>query len=174
MFRVATDDTRRGSASGIRVSFADRGGWWVVGQLILFVVFGLALFSTDPIGEGIGLGFARGTGFALIAAAAVLGAWTFALIGKHYSIYPAPTGEAELVRRGPYRLVRHPMYLAVILGTIGLALAALNPTALVVALVFVPFFMAKSGHEEDLLMERFPAYREYRSMVPHRLIPWVL
>jgi len=95
-------------------------------------------------------------------------------MGWFISIYPAPTSDSELVRGGPFRLVRHPIYLAVILGTIGLALGTLNPTALVAALLFVPFFMAKTGHEEDLLIERFPEYREYRSVVPYRLIPWVM
>ena len=44
---------------------------------------------------------------------------------------------ARLVDRGPYRLVRHPIYLAVILGALGLALAFLNTAAVVVALVFI-------------------------------------
>jgi protein-S-isoprenylcysteine O-methyltransferase Ste14 len=109
-----------------------------------------------------------------MAAAVVIGVWSFILMGRSISIFPAPLRDADLVRRGPFRLVRHPIYLAVIIGSIGLALAALNPFALVIALVFVPFFMAKTGHEEDLLIEQFPEYREYRSTVPYRLIPWVM
>ena len=104
----------------------------------------------------------------------VIGVWSLILLRRSLSIYPAPVSDAELILRGPYRLVRHPIYLAVILGTVGLALATLNPTALIASLVFVPFFMAKSGHEEDLLVEQYPAYREYRSTVSYRLIPWVL
>lgn len=156
------------------VSFADRGGWWVVGQLVLMAIYVMALIGTDPVQEGVGLGFARGTGLALIAAAGVIAVWSFILMGRSISIFPAPPSDAELVRRGPFRLVRHPIYLAVIIGSIGLALVALNPFALVIALVFVPFFMAKTGHEEDLLVEQFPEYREYRSTVPYRLIPWVM
>lgn len=156
------------------MSFADRGGWWVVGQLVLIGVYALALVGTDPVSEGIGLGFARGTGIAVGAVAVVIGVWSLSLLRRSLSIYPAPLSDAELVLRGPYRLVRHPMYLAVILGTLGLALAALNPTALLASLVFVPFFMAKSGHEEDLLIEQYPQYREYRSTVTYRLIPWVM
>jgi protein-S-isoprenylcysteine O-methyltransferase Ste14 len=156
------------------MSFAERGGWWVVGQLVLMSIYVLALVGTDPVEEGVGLGFARGTGVALMAAAVVIGVWSFILMGRSISIFPAPLRDADLVRRGPFRLVRHPIYLAVIIGSIGLALAALNPFALVIALVFVPFFMAKTGHEEDLLIEQFPEYREYRSTVPYRLIPWVM
>jgi protein-S-isoprenylcysteine O-methyltransferase Ste14 len=156
------------------MSFAERGGWWVVGQITLIGIYALALVGTAPVTEGIGLGFARSTGFALAAVALVIGIWSLIVLRGSLSIYPAPLSDAELILRGPYRLVRHPIYLAVILGTVGLALATLNPTALVASLVFVPFFMAKSGHEEDLLIERYPEYREYRSTVSYRLIPWVL
>ncbi len=156
------------------MTFTERGGWWVVGQLALMGLYVLGLLGTDPVSEGVALGFAQGVGLALMGVAIVIGVWSLGLIRRSLSLFPAPTSHALLVRKGPFRLVRHPIYLAVVLGTSGLALAALNPSALVVALVFVPFFMAKSGHEEDLLMERFPEYREYRSTVPYRLIPWVL
>lgn len=156
------------------MSFAERGGWWVVGQLVLMGLYAVALIGTDPVSEGIGLGFAQITGLVVVAGAVVIGVWSLGLLRRALTIYPAPLSDAELVARGPYRLVRHPIYLAVIMGTVGLALAALSPFALVAALVFVPFFMAKSGHEEVLLVESYPEYREYRSAVPYRLIPWVL
>ena len=156
------------------MTFAERGGWWVVAQLLLMGLYALALIGTEPVSEGIGLGFAQITGIALVLVAVVIGVWALGLLRRSLTIYPAPMSDAELVLRGPYRLVRHPIYLAVILGTIGLALAALSPFGLVAALVFVPFFMAKSGHEEALLLESYPEYREYRSSVPYRLIPWVM
>ena len=70
--------------------------------------------------------------------------------------------------------MRHPIYGGLIVGATGLALMALSPWALMFALVFVVFFMAKTGYEEDLLMERFAGYGEYRALVPRRLIPWIL
>jgi protein-S-isoprenylcysteine O-methyltransferase Ste14 len=156
------------------VSFAERGGWWVVLQLALFGLFAAALVGTDPLSEGIGIEFARGTGLVLIVAAGVIAVWTLRLMGWSMSIFPAPSEDSPMVRSGPYRVVRHPMYLAVILGAIGLALVALSPFALVAALIFIPFFMSKTGHEEELLIERYPEYREYRSVVPYRLIPYVM
>ena len=44
------------------VSFADRGGWWVVAQIILFGLYALAMLGTESIAEGIGLDYARVTG----------------------------------------------------------------------------------------------------------------
>jgi protein-S-isoprenylcysteine O-methyltransferase Ste14 len=156
------------------VSFADRGGWWVLAQLSLFALYLVALVGTPEIAEGVGLGLARVTGVILVVAGVVVGGWSVVLLGQDLSIFPHPVEEARLVDRGPYRLVRHPIYLAVILGALGLALAFLSTAAAIVALVFVPFFMAKTGFEEDRLVEQVAGYREYRSAIPYRIIPWVM
>ena len=155
-------------------SFVDRGGWWVVAQLILFGLYALAMLGTESITEGIGLEFARVVGIAMVIVAVVIGIWSFVLLGRNLTIYPYPVHEATLTDRGPYRLVRHPIYLAVIVGGVGLGLAWLNTAGVLVALVFIPFFSAKTGFEEDGLVEHVPGYREYRSAIPYRIIPWVM
>lgn len=154
--------------------FTERGGWWVVAQLVLFAFYVVALIGTEPITEGYALDLAQVIGFSLTVAGAVMVGWSLVLIGRHLTPYPAPNEGTVLVASGPYRLVRHPIYGGLIVGAMGLALMALNPWAVMFALVFVVFFMAKTGFEEDLLMERFPGYGEYRALVPRRLIPWLL
>ena len=156
------------------VSFADRGGWWVVAQMVLFGLYALAMLGTEPITEGIGLDYATVTGIIMVVIAAVIGVWSIIVLGRNLTIYPHPVHQATLTDRGPYRLVRHPIYLAVILGGVGLALAFLNTAGVLVALVFIPFFGAKTGFEEDGLVEHVPGYREYRSAIPHRIIPWFM
>ena len=154
--------------------FTERGGWWVVAQLVLFAFYVVALIGTEPITEGYALDLAQVIGFSLTVAGAVMVGWSVVLIGRRLTPYPAPNEGTVLVASGPYRLVRHPIYGGLIVGAMGLALMALNPWAVMFALVFVLFFMAKTGFEEDLLMERFPGYGEYRALVPRRLIPWLL
>jgi protein-S-isoprenylcysteine O-methyltransferase Ste14 len=156
------------------VSFSDRGGWWVVAQVVLFGLYALAMVGTEPIAEGIGLGFARVTGIGLVVIAGIIGVWSFVVLGRNLTIYPYPVPEATLTDRGPYRLVRHPIYLAVITGAVGLALVWLNTAGALVALVFIPFFGAKTGFEEEGLVEHVPGYRRYRSAIPYRIIPWVM
>ncbi len=156
------------------VSFADRGGWWVVAQLALFGLYALAILGTESIAEGIGLGYARVTGVVIVVIAAVIGIWSLILLGRNLTIYPYPVDQATLTDSGPYRLVRHPIYLAVIVGGVGLALALLNTAGVLVALVFIPFFGAKTGFEEEGLVEHVPGYRTYRSAIPYRIIPWVM
>ena len=154
--------------------FSERGGWWVVGQFGLIGLYLVALFGTPAVSEGFLLGFAQIVGVVLVAVAVFVGGWSLFLIRHQWTPMPAPTEEAVLVDTGPYRMVRHPIYGAVGVGLLGVALAALSPWAVLFALFAFPFFMAKTGHEEALLVEAFPGYREYRSQVPYRLIPWVL
>ncbi len=61
-----------------------------------------------------------------------------------------------------------------IVFTLGVGLAYANAATLLSSLAFTVFFMAKSGHEEDLLVANVPGYRDYRSSVPWRLIPYLL
>jgi len=156
------------------VTFSERGGWWVVAQLGLFALYVYALVGADSLTEGFGLGFARITGVVTLVIGIGIGAWSMVILGKDLTIFPHPVEEATLVDQGPYRLVRHPIYFGVILGSVGLALAFANPAAVIVSLVFIPFFMAKTGFEEDRLVENVPGYREYRSTIPYRIIPRVM
>ncbi len=156
------------------MTFSERGGWWVLAQLGLFALYIYALLGTDSLTEGFGLGFARITGVVTLIVGVGIGGWSMVLLGKDLSIFPHPVEEARLVDEGPFRLVRHPIYLGVILGALGLGLAFANPVAVIVALVFIPFFMAKTGFEEDRLVENVPGYREYRSTIPYRIIPRVM
>lgn len=155
------------------VSFVERGGWWVISQLALFALYVFALIATPSLTEGVGLGFARFTGVGMVVIGVVIGGWSMVVLGSDLSIFPHPVEDARLVDSGPYRLVRHPIYFAVIMGALGLALVFLNTAAAIVALVFIPFFMAKTGFEEDRLVEQVPGYRDYRSAIPYRIIPWV-
>ncbi|MGB9359195.1 MAG: isoprenylcysteine carboxylmethyltransferase family protein [Acidimicrobiia bacterium] len=156
------------------MTFSERGGWWVIAQLGLFAVYVYALVGTDSLTEGFGLGFARITGVVTLVIGIGIGAWSMVILGKDLTIFPHPMEETRLVDHGPYRLVRHPIYFGVILGAVGLALAFASPAAVIVSLVFVPFFMAKTGFEEDRLVENVPGYREYRSAIPYRIIPRVM
>lgn len=156
------------------MTFVERGGGWVLAQLALFALYVVALVGTPSLTEGIALGYARLMGVVLVVAGVVIGGWAVVMLGRDLTIYPHPLEEARLVDRGPYRLVRHPIYFAVILGGLGLALSFLSTAAAIVALVFIPFFMAKTGFEEDRLVERVAGYREYRSAIPYRIIPWVM
>ncbi len=149
--------------------FALRGGWWVVAQIVLFGVIILSFTAnTQPsIGAAV-------LGWTLIVVALVLGASGFYMLRDKLTAMPAPVDGAVLHVAGPYAIVRHPIYSAVILGFIGLSIRGANPIAFALSLLLIPFFYGKTRHEERLLVAHFPEYGEYQSRVRHRILPWLL
>ena len=109
-----------------------------------------------------------------MAAALLLGLSASLLLGRSLTPFPKPVDTGALVARGPYRIVRHPIYSAVIVGMIGIALRGGDGIALALAIGLVPFFNAKSTFEERHLLAHYPAYEEYQHRVPRRLIPGLL
>lgn len=109
------------------------------------------LGSTAPWPE---LGFVRS---AVVLVALLLVGWAYASLGAlSFSVFPEPGPSARFTCRGPYRRVRHPMYLAVLLTA--LALGSARPFALhtILALLLVPVIVAKVQVEERALAVAFP------------------
>lgn len=150
-------------------TFTERGGWWVVAQFALFGLILVALTrNSDP---AVPLQVA---GWVAVAIALILGGSGLWMIRRRLTAMPAPVDGAVLMDRGPFALVRHPIYGGVILGFVGLSLKGGNVYAAVLSLLLVPFFYAKTEHEERLLAAQFPEYVEYRQRVRRRMLPWVL
>jgi protein-S-isoprenylcysteine O-methyltransferase Ste14 len=150
------------------------GVGWVIAQGALFIFFLMALLSGESVGDVPGLILAQVMGLVLAVAGAALSVWSLTQHGWSVSPFPRPVDGARLVSSGPYRFVRHPMYSGIVLFTLGVGLAYANPAVLLASFTFLVFFMAKTGHEEDMLVEGVPGYRTYRSNVPWRLIPFVM
>ena len=110
-------------------------------------------------------------GLVLVVAAAVAVAGVTAL-GRNLTPFPKPADHADLVQRGIYAKIRHPLYAAVILAGFGWALTWLSWPALLAAVTRIPFFHAKSCREEGFLRQKFPGYREYETRT-RRFIPWI-
>jgi protein-S-isoprenylcysteine O-methyltransferase Ste14/Flp pilus assembly pilin Flp len=108
-----------------------------------------------------------GLGLALVA-----GAWMIvatATLGRCFSILPEARG---LVTNGPYRFVRHPLYLGELGACAGLVVASPSGRNLLCALVFATAQAARMRMEERELTEQFPEYADYarrtRRLVPMR------
>ena len=150
-------------------SFHKRGGWWVVAQFALFGLILLALrWNEDPAV------WLQVLGWVAVAVALVLGGSGAWVIRRKITAMPAPVAGAVLLETGPFAIVRHPIYAAVIIGFVGLSLKGGNLAALLISLLLIPFFYAKTRHEEKLLTARFPEYDQYRQRVPARILPWIL
>lgn len=151
--------------------FVERGGLWVAVQFAWFVaIIGFGRIGLLPLscpGH-------REIGWALMAAALVLGLSASLLLGRSITPYPKPLATGTMIERGPYRIIRHPIYTAVVVGMAGIALRAGDWIAVALALGLLPFFYAKSTFEEGHLVAQYPAYEDYRRRVPRRLLPGLL
>jgi protein-S-isoprenylcysteine O-methyltransferase Ste14 len=88
-------------------------------------------------------------------------------LGRCFGVLPEARG---LVTRGPYRLVRHPVYLGELVACAGLLLAAPTAWNAFVASVFAGAQALRMRLEENELSLQFPEYSGYAAETP-RLVP---
>jgi protein-S-isoprenylcysteine O-methyltransferase Ste14 len=91
-------------------------------------------------------------------------------LGRCFGVLPEVRG---LVTRGPYRLVRHPVYLGELGACAGLVLAAPTAWNFGAAAAFAAAQWLRMGLEEQALAAEFPAYADYAARTP-RIIPRLL
>ncbi len=88
-------------------------------------------------------------------------------LGRRFGLLPANRG---LVVRGPFRIIRHPVYGAWLLAAIGTSIAAPSVRNFALVALTIPFMIWRIALEEELL-ERDPQYVAYRQRVRWRLAP---
>lgn len=98
-------------------------------------------------------------------ASALVLAW----LGRAFSIFPEARA---FVTTGPYRFVRHPLYLVEFVATLGIMLGYRQPWATLVTAVTFYFQLQRMTNEEIVLQRTFPSYVEYRRRTA-RLVPGI-
>jgi protein-S-isoprenylcysteine O-methyltransferase Ste14 len=95
-------------------------------------------------------------------------------LGRNWSISLQIREKHELISRGPYALVRHPMYTSFMLMAVGQAFLLANWIAGLAGLVgFAILFFLRVDKEERMMLEVFgPRYRDYMDKTK-RLIPYL-
>ena len=102
----------------------------------------------------------------------VIAIWAAILLGPNLTPLPKPKPSGQLIQTGLYKLVRHPIYLGVILVSFGWAGIEQTIYTLVLAFIVLIFFDLKSRQEERWLTQKFSEYAEYK-MTTKKLIPFV-
>jgi protein-S-isoprenylcysteine O-methyltransferase Ste14 len=106
-------------------------------------------------------------GLVLVTLAAFLSIASLLSLGRRFGVFPALRG---LMTRGPYRLVRHPMYLAYMLADIGYNLQEWNfGTALLTMAGWASLLYRI--HAEERVLSQAAGWSAYVSLVRHRLLP---
>ena len=106
-------------------------------------------------------------GLVLVTLAACLSFASLLSLGRRFGVWPALRG---LATRGPYRLVRHPMYLAYVLADIGVNLQEWNfGTVLLVMAGWASLFYRIRA--EERILSGDAGWSTYAALVRHRLFP---
>ena len=88
------------------------------------------------------------------------------------NVFPVVRKSAKFVCRGPYRLIRHPMYLSLFLFFIPLIVVHFSWERLISLVVLFTVLVIKIDFEEKLLQAKFPYYSTYREST-YRFIPYI-
>lgn len=127
---------------------------------IVGLFFARALLSRSPIVIAVQL------------AAVALMIWARVTFGRRSFHAAADPTAGGLVTRGPYRFIRHPIYTAACLFCWAGIAASGSVVAVGWGLLLLAGAIVRMLAEERLLVERYPAYREY-AVTTRRMLPFV-
>ena len=109
----------------------------------------------------------------LEGAAGLLGLWAIGTMGiGNFNVTPDGKHRARLVTGGPYRYIRHPMYTALLMGSLSLVLDAFSLLRLAMWLVLLVDLLVKLNYEERLLSQDLEGYSTHIQRTK-RLIPFL-
>lgn len=78
-----------------------------------------------------------------------------------------------VINTGPYKIVRHPGYLGMLLASIALALALGSIVACIPLIIMILLIIIRTYYEDITLQKELIGYPEYCNEVTHRLIPFI-
>jgi protein-S-isoprenylcysteine O-methyltransferase Ste14 len=111
-------------------------------------------------------------GLAMVCAGLAFAVWARVHLGRNWSGAVTVKEGHELIRSGPYALVRHPIYTGLLAAVLGTAIASANVSATLGFAIITASILRKLHREEVFMDETFPGeYERYRQEVP-TLIPF--
>lgn len=132
-----------------------------VSLLDFFVVQKRSIFGLDPLGVMVFL-----LGFTVVVSAR-------SALGRNFSVRIRNVGERKLIQSGPYRFVRHPIYLGIIILYFSGPIAWQSAYGALIILPIIPLLLRRINIEEKALALWFGGeYQAYKKRTK-RLVPLI-
>lgn len=135
----------------IAAPYGDRRDIAVLGEIEIVRYFGLGLFALGFMGMH----------------------WAEAVLDKQFSVQVTIQEGHQLVTAGPYRYLRHPRYLGIIIFTTGISLVYRSWLALILVAALTLVLLWRIDDEEALMHQAFGTDWEAYAQRSWRLIPFV-
>jgi len=105
--------------------------------------------------------------------ATLIGVWAVLAMKLHtVTVLPSVKQGGQLCTTGPYRVIRHPMYTAVLLLLLGMMLNNYSHTGLAVFFIVLVDLIVKMNVEEKILLAHYTDYKNYMTKTK-RIIPFL-
>jgi protein-S-isoprenylcysteine O-methyltransferase Ste14 len=105
---------------------------------------------------------------------ALFAVWARWTIGKDWSAEVQIKQGHELIRTGPYRMIRHPIYTGLLVAVVGTSIVTAQVRSLLGLLIILFGFIRKAKKEESFLSAEFgPAFAEHRRRTGFFLPRWL-
>jgi protein-S-isoprenylcysteine O-methyltransferase Ste14 len=163
-------------ATRVESSLSRFGKYFLPLMVAAWMMIGAGTFAGTLLGERFvpALEWVAWLGFILTLAGLAFACWARAILGRNWSGVVQLKQDHELIVRGPYSIVRHPIYTGLLLAFFGSALAIGQWRALLATAIVAISFWRKLRLEERWMRELFgDRYVNYMRRVK-ALVPWVL
>ncbi len=135
----------------VAAPFTDRRAIASLGEIDIMRYVGLVLFGLGFVGVN----------------------WAEATLGKQFSVQVTIQEDHKLITAGPYRLIRHPRYMGIILFSLGIALTFSSGVGMLLVALLLLVLLWRIYDEEALLRQTFGAEWDAYAKKSWHLIPYI-
>lgn len=99
--------------------------------------------------------------------------WSIVVLGQHFSLNVTIQNNHKLIKDGPYRIIRHPRYLGIIVFLVGIPLTFSSILPLILDIIVIGILLWRIKDEEELMRIEFKdEWDEYKEST-YSLIPYI-
>ena len=132
-------------------------------SMLTLVALILAVFQVGTLAYSAELKGLRLAGLAVYVVFSWIQIWAYKSLGSSYSQEVLIMKNHNLIKKGPFKFIRHPQYLSQILLDLGAGLATLSYIIIPLAVIEIPFLIMRARLEEKLLAKYFKEdFQDYR------------